>query len=149
VENEKVSVRIPAGVSTGSKIRVPGKGRSEEGDLYLSLIVEAHPYFSRNGDDILAEVPVTVAEAYLGAEIEVPTIRGSVRAKIPPGTASGQKFRLKGYGIENTRTGSTGDHYYRISIVMPKRQTSEGREAAETFSRLYDANPRLSLPKGL
>ena len=76
-------MRIPAGVATGSKIRVPGQGRSAEGDLYLSLTVEPHPYFSREGDDISAEVPVTVAEAYLGAEIDVPTIRGPVRAKIP------------------------------------------------------------------
>ncbi len=149
VENEKVTVRVPAGVATGSRIRVPGKGRSEEGDLYLSLTVEPHPYFARDGDDILGEVPVTVTEAYLGAEIDVPTIRGRVRAKIPAGTASGQKFRLKGYGIENPRTGTSGDHYYRVSIVMPRRQTAEGRAAAETLGRLYEADPRAGLPKGL
>jgi DnaJ-class molecular chaperone len=149
VENEKLTVRIPAGVATGSKIRVPGQGRSAEGDLYLSLTVEPHPYFSREGDDISAEVPVTVSEAYLGAEIDVPTIRGPVRAKIPPGTASGQRFRLKGYGVESPRTGTTGDHYYRVEIVMPSRATADGRAAAETFAKLYERNPRASLPKGL
>ena len=149
VESEKVTVRIPAGVATGSKIRIPGKGKSEEGDLYLSLTVEPHPYFSREGDDILAEVPVTVAEAYLGAEIDVPTVRGAVRAKIPPGTASGQKFRLKGYGVGNRRTGTNGDHYYRVRVVLPKRHTADGRAAAEALGRLYDADPREGLPKGL
>jgi DnaJ-class molecular chaperone len=149
VENEKLMVRIPAGVTTGSKIRVPGKGRSEEGDLYLSLTVEPHPYFSREGDDVRADVPVTVSEAYLGAEIDVPTIHGMVRAKIPPGTASGQRFRLKGKGVENTRTGTVGDHYYRVVIVMPSRETAEGRAAAEAFAKLYERNPRASLPKGL
>jgi molecular chaperone DnaJ len=149
VENEKVTVRVPPGVATGSKIRVPGKGRSEEGDLYLSLTVEPHPYFGREGDDIVAEVPVTVAEAYLGAEIEIPTIRGIVRAKIPAGTASGQKFRLKGYGVENRRTGTTGDHYYRVAVAIPRRHSAEGRAAAETLARLYDGDPRAGLPKGL
>lgn len=149
VENEKVTVRVPPGVSTGSKIRVPGKGRTEEGDLYLSLTVEPHPYFGREGDDILADVPVTVSEAYLGAEIEVPTIRGLVRAKIPPGTASGQRFRLKGYGISNPRASAPGDHYYRVHVVLPRQQTADGRAAAETFSRLYDGDPRAGLPDGL
>lgn len=149
VENEKVTVRVPPGVSTGSKIRVPGKGRTDEGDLYLSLTVEPHPYFHREGNDIDGDVPVTVSEAYLGTEIDVPTIRGFVRARIPPATASGQRFRLKGYGISNPRASAAGDHYYRVQVVLPRRQTSEGRAAAETFSRLYDSDPRAGLPNGL
>lgn len=148
VEDEKISVRIPAGVTTGSKIRVPGKGRSESGDLYLAITVEPHPYFQRNGDDILAEVPVTVSEAYLGAEIEVPTIHGSVRARIPPGTAGGQKFRLKGRGVENNRSGVAGDHYYRVEIAMPTKTTPEGHELAEKFRKLYSRDVRGNLPKG-
>ena len=147
VENEKLTVRVPAGVSTGSKIRVPGKGRTEHGDLYLVLTVEPHAYFGREGDDIYAEVPLTVPEAYLGAEIDVPTIRGPVRARIPPGTADGQKFRLKGHGVENTRNATAGDHYYRITIAMPKRVTEEGRAAATNFAKVYDDNPRSRLPE--
>lgn len=149
VESEKLSVRIPAGVDSGSKIRIPGKGRSESGDLYLSLTVEPHPYFRREGDDILAEVPITVPEAYLGAEIDVPTIHGPVRARIPPGTQGNQRFRLKGKGIENTRTGVSGDHYYRVLIVMPAGTTDEGRRLAETFARLYHFDPRRDLPREL
>ena len=149
VENEKLSVRIPTGVDTGSKIRIPGKGRSERGDLYLALTVEPHPYFKREGDDLIAEVPITVAEAYLGAEIEVPTIGGRVRAKIPPGTAGGQRFRLKGRGVGNIRTGVAGDHYYRVTIAMPTKFTDEGRAIAGRFGELYEKDPRAELPTGL
>jgi molecular chaperone DnaJ len=148
-ENEKITVRIPAGVDSGSKIRVPGKGRTEQGDLYLSIQVEGHPYFRRDGDDIAAEVPVTVPEAYLGAEIEVPTIHGGVRAKIPAGTASGQRFRLKGKGVINARTASAGDHYYRITVLTPDVRTEGGRALVKEIAKLYAIDPRAGLPRGL
>ncbi len=146
-ENEKVSVRVPAGVDSGSKIRVPGKGRTEQGDLYLSIHVEAHPYFRREGDDIAAEVPVTVPEAYLGAEIEVPTIHGPVRARIPAGTVAGQRFRLKGKGVLNVRTGSAGDHYYRITVVTPDVRSESGRTLVKELAKLYAEDPRAALPR--
>ncbi len=149
VETESLNVRIPAGVDTGARIRVAGKGRTENGDLYLSITVEPHPYFGREGDDIVAEVPVTVPEAYLGAEIEVPTVRGPVRARIPAGTVSGQRFRLKGRGIENLRTGTTGDHYYRVRVVTPTVQSEEGRRLVEALGRLYARDLRADLPRGL
>ena len=149
LENDKLSVRIPAGVDTGSKIRVPGKGRTEQGDLYLSLTVEPHPYFRRDGDDIAADVPVTVAEAYLGAEIDVPTIHGLVRARIPAGTAGGQRFRLKGKGISSPRIATPGDHYYRVVLVLPEVQSEEGKRLAQEMGRLYEKDPRASLPRGL
>jgi molecular chaperone DnaJ len=149
VETESLTVRIPAGVDSGARIRVPGKGRTENGDLYLSITVEPHPYFGREGDDIVAEVPVTVPEAYLGAEIEVPTVRGPVRARIPAGTVSGQRFRLKGRGIENLRTATTGDHYYRVRVVAPTVQSEEGRRAIEALRHLYARDLRADLPRGL
>ena len=149
VETDSLNVRIPAGVDSGARIRVPGKGRTENGDLYLSITVEPHPYFGREGDDIVAEVPVTVPEAYLGAEIEVPTVKGPVRARIPAGTVSGQRFRLKGRGIENLRTGTTGDHYYRVRVVAPTVQSEEGRRAVETLRHLYARDLRADLPRGL
>jgi DnaJ-class molecular chaperone len=149
VETERISVRIPAGVTTGSKVRVPGKGRTEQGDLYLALTVESHPYFRREADDIHADVPVTIPEAYLGAEIDVPTVQGVVRARIPPGTADGQRFRLKGKGVTNARTNLTGDHYYTVRVAMPQAVTDEGRELAERFATLYNRSPRADLPKGL
>jgi molecular chaperone DnaJ len=149
VETDSLNVRIPAGVDSGARIRVPGKGRTENGDLYLSITVEPHPYFGREGDDIVAEVPVTVPEAYLGAEIEVPTVKGPVRARIPAGTVSGQRFRLKGRGIENLRTGTTGDHYYRVRVVAPTVQSEEGRRAVEALRHLYARDLRADLPRGL
>lgn len=149
VENEKLSVRIPAGVDTGSKIRIPGKGRSDRGDLYLALTVEPHAYFGRDGDDINAEVPVTIPEAYLGAEIEVPTITGPVRAKIPPGTAAGQRFRLKGRGVPNIRTGTPGDHYYKVTVAMPTLMNDEGRSVAARLAALYEKDPRTELATDL
>ena len=149
VETESLTVRIPAGVDTGARIRVPGKGRTENGDLYLSITVEPHPYFSREGDDIVAEVPVSVPEAYLGAEIDVPTVRGPVRARIPAGTVSGQRFRLKGRGIENLRIGTTGDHYYRVRVVVPTVQSEEGRRLVEALGKLYGKDLRGHLPHGV
>lgn len=149
VETEKLTVRIPSGVDTGSKIRVAGKGRSEQGDLYLTLTVDPHPYFGREADDIVADVPVTVAEAYSGSEIDVPTIHGAVRARIPAGTASGQKFRLRGKGIVNARTGKTGDHYYRVLVAMPAKHTPEGDALAAKFAELYDESPRAHLATDL
>ena len=148
VSKERLSVRIPPGVATGSKVRVPGKGRTEQGDLYVALTVVPHPYFSREGDDILAEVPVTVSEAYLGAEIDVPTIHGPVRARIPAATAGGQRFRLKGYGVRSGRS-ADGDHYYRVTIAMPGRVTDEGRAIAEKLAALYETDPRANLPRGV
>lgn len=148
VSRERLSVRIPAGVATGSKVRVPGKGRTEKGDLYVSLTVQPHPYFVREGDDILAEVPITVSEAYLGADIDVPTIHGPIRARIPAGTAGGQRFRLKGRGVKSGR-GADGDHYYRVTISMPGTLTEEGRALSEKFASLYDGDPRVNLPRGL
>lgn len=149
VVNEKLTVKVPAGTATGTKIRVPGKGRSETGDLYLSVAVEPHPFFARDGDDIAVEVPVTVSEAYLGAEIEIPTIHGPVRARIPAGTAAGQRFRMKGKGVENSRTGARGDHYYRVTVTLPTVLSAEGRRLAEEFASLYPANPRRDIPSGL
>lgn len=149
VESETLKVKIPAGIDSGAKLRVPGKGRTENGDLYLSLTVEPHPYFSRDGDDVVAEVPITVAEAYLGAEIDVPTIHGPVRARIPAGTQTGQRFRLKGRGVANARLGTSGDHYYRVRVVMPEGVSDEGRALAERFARLYQGSPRDRLPTRL
>ena len=144
-------MRIPAGVATGSKVRVPGKGRTEEGDLYVSLTVEPHPYFGREGDDILAEVPVTVSEAYLGAEIDVPTIHGPVRARDPaPGPPAGQRFRLKGYGVRTRGPGATA-----TTPTGSDRDAgaSHGRGAGGGGGEVCDGStredPRAGLPEGL
>jgi molecular chaperone DnaJ len=150
---EKLKVNIPAGIRDGGTIRVPGKGDmgadGESGDLYVTIHVSPHPYFERRDDDIVGVVPITIREAYSGAEISVPTIHGRVRAKVPPGTQGGQRFRLRGKGVRDPRTDTTGDHVYTVKVVVPKNMTPAGREAAALFDSLYEGDPRASLPEGL
>src|SRR5512135_563755 len=113
-ESERVRVRIPEGTEDGGVIRIPGKGDAgasggAAGDLYVTVRVTPHPYFERHGNDVHGIVPITVKEAYAGAEIDVPTIHGTMRAKVPPATQSRQKFRLRGRGAKDPRTGQVGD----------------------------------------
>ena len=150
---EKLKVNIPAGIHDGGTIRLPGKGDmglgGESGDLYVTIKVSPHPYFERRDNDVFAVVPITVREAYSGAEIEVPTIHGTVRAKVPAGTQGGQKFRLRGKGVRDPRGETSGDHVYTVKIVVPKKQSPAGREAAALFDSLYEGDPRADLPSGL
>lgn len=153
-EVERVRIRIPEGTADGGTIRIPGKGGTglrggESGDLFVTVRVRPHPYFERVGDDIHGIVPITVKEAYAGAEIDVPTIHGTVRAKIPPGTQGRQKFRLRGKGVKNPRTGETGDHLYTVRTMVPTTRTPAGLDAATLLESLYEKPVREGLPKGL
>ncbi len=148
VELDRIRVRIPPAVGDGSRMRVRGKGNpsadgSARGDLYLTLKLRPHPYFRRRGADIFAEVPLTLREAALGAEIEVPTIDGPVRVKIPPGTDSGQVFRLRERGMAQPGQGR-GDHYYTVQIVVPQAPDEDTRRLLQ---RLEQPNPRRHLPQ--
>ncbi len=150
---ETVRIKIPEGTEDGGTVRVPGKGRPGSrgggtGDLYVTVRVTPDPYFERRGDDIHGIVPVTVKEAYAGAEVDVPTVHGTLRARIPPGTR-GQKLRLRGKGVRNPRTGQTGDHIYTIRVVVPRTVTPAGLDAATLLDSLYDEPVRKDLPKGL
>ena len=154
ISTERIRVRIPEGVTDGQKVRVAGKGAEGSqggppGDLYVRVKVKAHSFFKRDGDNILTTVPVTFSEAYRGGEIEVGTIHGPVRAKVPPGTDSGRTFRLRGKGVRNTRTRAYGDHLYTVQVVVPKVVSPAGQEAARRVSELYERNPRHGLPSGL
>jgi DnaJ-class molecular chaperone len=111
--------------------------------------VTPHPYFERHGNDIHGIVPITVKEAYAGAEVPVPTIHGVVTAKIPPGTQSRQRFRLRGKGVKDPRTGATGDHIYVARVMIPKTSSPAGLDAATLLDSLYDRDVRADLPKGL
>jgi molecular chaperone DnaJ len=152
--SETVRIKIPEGTENGGTIRVPGKGGEgvlggPPGDLYVTVRVTPHPYFERQGDDIHGEVPITIKEAYAGAEIDVPTIHGTMRAKIPPGTQSRQKFRLRGKGVRSPRSGATGDHIYTVRVMVPRSIMPAGSDAATLLESLYDAPVRRDLPKGL
>ncbi len=147
LRDEKLSVKIPAGVSNGSKIRIAGKGGpgrngGAEGDLYIITKVREHPYFTREGDDISVEVPVTLAEALLGAKIEVPTIDGTTTMTIPAGTQNGQKFRLSGKGARRLKGGGSGDQYVIAHVELPRKIDEASKKLIMEFDRINGENPR-------
>ena len=148
---ESIEIRIPAGVQTGSRVRVPGRGNAgaaghAAGDLYIITRVEPHPYFDRRGDDVYSAVPITVVEASLGAKVEVPTIDGRALLRIPPGTNSGQKFRLREKGIVSVRDPDRrGDHYVEVQIVVPPTVEESARTLLRDLGKYYDKDPRQEI----
>lgn len=149
---DNIKVKIPEGVSDGQKIRLTGKGSAgshggKPGDLLLKVNVRPHPYFERRGDDIHTEVPITIVEAVEGAEIEVPTVHGKVRAKIPAGTQGGQTFRLTGKGVKRSK-GKPGNHYYKVRIVIPVALDDDQRAAVRELAS-SQPDPRADLQSDL
>jgi DnaJ-class molecular chaperone len=141
-------VKIPAGVKTGQRVRVAGEGAGapgQRGDLYLTVTVRPHPLFQREGDDVVLELPITAPEAALGTTVEVPTLRGKVSMRIPPGTPSGRTFRLPGYGMPRLRGGGQGDQLVRIKIVVPADLTPAERDLYQRLQALRPENPRAAL----
>ncbi len=150
-KRESVGVKIPAGVDTGSRIRVAGKGHAgirgaPAGDLYITTNVAPHPYFKRQGDNIYCLIPITVPEAALGAKIEVPTIDGKAQLRIPPGTQSGQKFRLRERGVPSLRGGGVrGDQFVEVKIALPKVISEETKNLLQQYARHNPENPRQEM----
>ena len=143
VATETIKVKIPPGADTGSRVKLRGMGGAgvkggPAGDLYISLTVRQHPVFKREGSNIYVDVPVTFSEAVLGGKIKVQTLDGSVTMTLPPGTDSGKKFRLKGKGIPNKRTGMAGDEFAVIKIVVPTKVSKKTKEALEEIEKAYD-----------
>jgi len=146
-KTEHINVKIPAGVEAGSRVRVPGKGNAGQnggppGDLFISIEVSPHPYFRRDGANIQLKVPITVPEAVLGAQIEVPTLRGRTTIKIPPGTKSGQKFRLKEMGAPVPGGRTRGDEYVEVAIVPPAARDQRIKDLMKELAKLSTENPR-------
>ena len=145
---ETITVKIPAGVDIGSKVRVAGKGQpgyngGKAGDLYLHIQVLTHPEFWREGADIYIELPITIYDAIFGATVEVATISGKAKMKIPSGTSSGQKFRLTGKGSPVLGSkGKHGDQYVIIRIVPPKKLTVEQKKIFEELAEKYPYDAR-------
>lgn len=148
---DHIEVRIPAGVQTGSRVRVAGHGNAgtngaPAGDLYIITDVLPHPYFERRGDDLYTLVPITVTEATLGAKIEVPTIDGRALLRVPPGTNSGQKLRLREKGVPSLRRGGQrGDQYVELQVHVPKPVDERVRELLKELDRLAPETPRSDL----
>jgi molecular chaperone DnaJ len=149
--SEAVEFRIKAGTRDGQRIRLQGKGNAglnggATGDLFLIVRTGTHPVFTRVGDDIQLTVPVTIAEASLGAKVDVPTIDGRAQLKIPPGTQSGQKLRMRERGVENAgRADQRGDQIVTVEVVVPHLQDERSREIMRELAKLNNQDPRVSL----
>lgn len=146
---DPLEVRIKPGTREGARLRIPGKGNwgsDRTGDLYVILHIQPHPLFQREGDDISVKVPVTVSEAALGAKIEVPTIDGTALLKIPPGTQSGQRFRMRERGVPSAQYESVrGDQYVEIQVAVPHVQDERSKEILREFAQLNPQDVRSEL----
>jgi DnaJ-class molecular chaperone len=148
---ERLSVKIPAGVDQGSIVRLsgqghPGVGGGPAGDLLVRIRVAPHPYFRREGSDLVVEVPITVTEAALGAKVEVPTLlEGTVMLTIPPGTSSGAKLRLRGKGAPDLTTKKNGDQYVVVKIVAPQHLSEPARQLLRDLAEAAPQSPRKGL----
>jgi molecular chaperone DnaJ len=151
---KRFRVNIPAGVKEGSRIRVPGKGETganggPAGDLYVITHVDPSPAFKRKGDNLEVEVPLTIPEALLGAEVRVPTLDGSKTLRVKPGTHHGALQRLRGEGPPKLGAGkSRGDIHYRFTLHVPEQLTDEQRAAVDELSKVMDGDPRAKLFAG-
>ena len=141
IKNKNIEVTIPAGVDTGLQIRVAGKGGAgelggEPGDLYIRFRVKPHKVFKRDGDTIILSAPISFSDAVLGTNLAVPTIYGDVSLKIPAGTQSGTKFRLRGKGVQNPRTKRTGDQIVEVNLVTPTNISPEEKKIFENLQNI-------------
>jgi DnaJ-class molecular chaperone len=145
-QEEKIKVKIPAGAQDGSKIRVAGKGEEtapgRSGDLVITLRMIPHPYFRREGNDILLDVPIHYSEAVKGAKISIPTIDGPVMMSIPPGSSSGRKLRLRGKGVPAPGTTTRGDQYVVLHVAVPATRSEEFHKLVEKIAPFEDPNLR-------
>lgn len=149
VRTEAVAVRVPAGVLNGARVRIAERGHAGQrggrtGDLYVDVHVERHPVLRREGDDLFMVLPVAVHEAVLGARIDVPSIDGAIRVKVPPGTQAGRRIRLSGRGAP-TSAGARGDLVLEVTLVLPERMDERSRELMREFGRLNGDDVRRDL----
>ena len=150
-KSERLTVKIPAGIDEGQSIRLAGQGSSgagggNAGDLLVTIHIAAHPWFRRDGYNLLVDIPVTPSEAALGAKIDVPTLtEGILVLSVPPGTSSGAKLRLRGKGVRNPKTGDRGDQFAVLKIVLPKELSEEARGLYQQLAELPTVAPRDGL----
>ncbi len=147
-DGKSIEISVPAGVRDGQALRLrgkgtPGYGDGPAGDALVTIAVKPHPVFTRDGEDIEMELPITFDEAVLGGKVDVPTVSGSVSMTIPKGASSGQRLRLKGKGIRRGKT--TGDQTVRLKIVLPKEMTDDMTKLAERWRDASSFDPRADL----
>jgi DnaJ-class molecular chaperone len=147
-KTETLQVKIPAGIEDGKKIRLRGQGEpapgGTPGDILLTVRIEPHPFFQRQGNNLMVKVPVTLSEAALGAKVDIPTPKGTVSLQIPPGTSSGTKLRVRGHGV-TPKTGPVGDLLAEIQIVLAKGLDEAARQAIREIGERYPQDPRAGL----
>jgi DnaJ-class molecular chaperone len=141
---ETISVQIPAGIAEGAKLRVKGKG-SGGADIHLLVHVLPHPYFRREGQDIIVETPISVSEAILGGKVDVPTIDGTITLKVPPGSSSGKRLRLRERGLPTPDQTARGDQYVELRVMVPPTVDDKSRELMEEFAKRNPQDPRAGL----
>ncbi|MBF2755213.1 MAG: molecular chaperone DnaJ [Gammaproteobacteria bacterium AqS3] len=140
-ENQGVKVHIPAGIQSGTRVRMPGKGQAGApgapvGDLYIEVEIKHHPIFERSDNHLFAGVEIDMVDAALGCEIQVKTLKDPIRIKVPPGSQDGEKLRIAGKGMPQLRTGNRGDLYYEVKVIVPKKLTDEQRTLLEQYRSL-------------
>lgn len=152
-ERKTLSVKVPPGVDNGDRIRLSGEGEAGEnggppGDLYVQIHVMPHPIFERDGSNLLCQVPISVATAALGGELEVPTLNGRVKLKIPAETQTGRMFRLKGKGVKPVRGGITGDLICKVVVETPVKLTTKQKELLREFEESVHGDNKNHNPQG-
>lgn len=145
-KRKKINVKVPAGIDHGQQLRVSGQGEAganggPPGDLFVVFNVKPHEFFEREGDDIYCEMPLTFAQVALGDEIEVPTLTGKVKLKIPAGTQTGTNFRLRNKGVPNVHGRGQGDQHVKIRVVTPKNLTEKEKDLLREFSQMSGGQP--------
>lgn len=150
MRTETLSINVPAGLSDGARVRIPGMGHAgrhggEAGDLYITVQVQPHPLFRREGDDLHLTIPIAVHEAALGARIDVPSFDGPVKLRVPPGTQSGQRFRVRERGVPSPRDGRRGDLVIEARLVLPRVLDERSKELLREFGRVNLEDVRKDL----
>jgi molecular chaperone DnaJ len=152
MRTEPLTLDLPCGLADGTRIRVPAKGHvgrdgGENGDLYITVHVPPHPLFLREGDDLHVVVPLAIHEAALGAKIDVPSLEGTTRLRVPPGTQSGQRFRLRERGVLSNRQGRRGDLIIEVRLALPKLLDERSKELLREFGKINSEDVRKELAK--
>jgi DnaJ-class molecular chaperone len=140
----QLRVDIPAGIAEGGQLRLKGQGPGG-GDLYIKVRIRPHPYFRREGQDLILEAPISVSEAVLGGKIDVPSLDGTITLTIPPGTSSGQRLRLRGRGLPSLGGGGRGDQYVEVKVVVPRAVDERSQQLIREFAQRNPQDPRTGL----
>jgi len=147
MRTETLTIELPPGLADEARVRVQGKGHvgrhgGENGDLFITVRVQPHPVFRREGDDLHVTIPIAIHEAALGAKVEVPSLDGPARLRVPPGTQSGQRFRLRERGAPSPRDGRHGDLVVEVKLVLPKLLDERSKELLREFGRINSEDVR-------